>query len=142
MDSVNPQAPSIPISAGVNAPVIDTRSANTVAVTPDGQTVILGGMMQTTKLSSVNKIPLLGDIPGLGALFRRTVKSDTQTELIIFLTPHIIQSPTQLASLEEKQKARASVPKAVTEEELNKYLDRLPTAPPPQPGAAPMPKKH
>jgi type II secretion system protein D len=145
---INPQVSSldttttVPISLGVNAPVIDTRSANTVAVTPDGQTVCLGGMMQTTKASTVTKIPVLGDIPGLGYLFRRTIKSDTQTELIIFLTPHIIQSPTQLASLEEKQKARASVPKALTEEELNKYLDGLPSAPPPQPGAAPMPKKH
>ena len=69
--------PSIPISASANgtvitAPVIDIRSADTVAVTPDGQTVVIGGLMQTTKTENVTKIPFLGDIPLLGNLFKRT----------------------------------------------------------------------
>ncbi len=132
---INPQVSSIdttiqiPISAGVNAPVIDTRSANTVAVTPDGQTVILGGLMQSSKVSTITKIPLLGDIPFLGNLFRRTQKNDTQTELIIFLTPHIIQAPSQLAAISEREKALANMPKGLTEQELNKFLDSLPAKP-------------
>src|SRR5262245_48560711 len=54
---------SITISAGVTAPVIDIRSADTVAVTPDGQTVIIGGLIAKAKASSESKIPVLGDIP-------------------------------------------------------------------------------
>ena len=117
---------SIPISQGVNAPVIDIRSASTVAVTPDGQTVILGGLMQSSKAKNVTKIPLLGDIPMLGVLFRRTVKSDAQTELMIFLTPHIIQAPSQLAALSAAQTQRSDAPKAFEEKELDKFFDSLP----------------
>ena len=117
---------SIPISQGVNAPVIDIRSASTVAVTPDGQTVILGGLMQSSKAKNVTKIPLLGDIPMLGILFRRTVKSDAQTELMIFLTPHIIQAPSQLAALSAAQTQHSDAPKAFEEKELDKFFDSLP----------------
>ena len=117
---------SIPISQGVNAPVIDIRSASTVAVTPDGQTVILGGLMQSSKAKNEIKIPLLGDIPLLGVLFKRTVKNDAQTELMIFLTPHIIQAPSQLAALSAAQTQKSDAPKAFDEKELDKFFDQLP----------------
>ena len=123
---------SIPISANangsgtINAPVIDIRSADTVAVTPDGQTVVIGGLMQNTKTETVTKIPLLGDIPLLGNLFRRTQNSDAKTELIIFLTPHIVAAPTELAALSTRQRDRSDATKGLTEEELNKFLDELP----------------
>jgi len=117
---------TIPISQGVNAPVIDIRSASTVAVTPDGQTVILGGLMQTSKAKNETKIPLLGDIPLLGVLFKRTVKNDAQTELMIFLTPHIIQAPSQLAALSAAQTQHSDAPKAFDEKELDKFFDSLP----------------
>ncbi len=123
---------SIPISANangsgtINAPVIDIRSADTVAVTPDGQTVVIGGLMQNSKQQTVTKIPLLGDVPLLGNLFRRTQKSDTKSELIIFLTPHIVAAPTELAALSAKERQRSDASKGLTEEELNKFLDELP----------------
>jgi general secretion pathway protein D len=129
---VSPQVSSIdttttvPISLGVNAPVIDIRSASTVAVTPDGQTVILGGLIQSSKAKNETKIPLLGDIPLLGVLFKRTVKNDAQTELMIFLTPHIIQAPSQLAALSAAQTQRADAPKAFDEKELDRFFDELP----------------
>ena len=122
---------SIPISASangttINAPVIDIRQADTVAVTPDGVTVVIGGLMQTSKTQTDTKIPLLGDIPLLGNLFKRTQKSDAKTELIIFLTPHIVAAPTELAALSAKQRDRSDAVKGLTEEELNKFLDELP----------------
>jgi len=122
---------SIPISASANgtvisAPVIDIRSADTVAVTPDGQTVVIGGLMQTTKTETVTKIPFLGDVPLLGALFRRTQKSDDKSELMIFLTPHIVAAPTELAAMSAKQRDRSDAVKGLTEEELDKFLDELP----------------
>ncbi len=117
---------SVTISTGVQAPVIDKRSADTVVVTPDGQTVIIGGLIADRKTESVSKIPLLGDIPLLGFAFRSTTKKDVKTELLIFLTPHIVQAPSQLAALSAKEQAKTGVTKTLTEEELSKYLDQLP----------------
>ena len=121
-------AQSVTVSAGVSAPVIDLRSADTVVVTPDGQTVIIGGLMQNQKTQTDSKIPLLGDIPLLGNLFKRKVKSNVKTELLIFLTPHIVYEPSQLAGLSATERGNTQLaPKAFTEEELNRYLDTLPT---------------
>jgi len=125
ISSIDPTL-SIPISATATAPVIDERSASTVAVTPDGETVIIGGLMQDDKTVNVVKIPLLGDIPVLGNLFKRTQKSTAKTELIIFLTPHIAQAPTELVALSEKEKERSDGPKAFTEKDLDKFLETLP----------------
>ncbi len=104
--------------------------------------------MQTTKAETVTKIPLLGDIPLLGNFFRRTQKSDSKTELIIFLTPHIVAEPSELAALTAKQRERSDATKGLTEEELNKFLDELPKkktapdtkSPPAKPAPVPPPK--
>jgi len=113
---------------GIFAPVIDSRSADTVVVTRDGQTVIIGGLMQKTKQHAETKIPFLGDIPLLGNLFKRRIQSNSKTELIIFLTPHIVMAPSQLAGLTANERAGQELPsKAFTEKELNQFLDNLPT---------------
>jgi len=129
ISSIDPNL-SIPISAGVNAPVIDVRAADTVAVTADGQTVIIGGLMETDKSLSDTKIPILGDIPVLGNLFKRRQRSDTKTELLIFLTPHIVYNPIELAALSGHEATKADAMKAFREEELHKFLDTLPVAEP------------
>jgi type II secretory pathway component GspD/PulD (secretin) len=82
--------------------------------------------MQTTKTETTTKIPLLGDIPMLGNLFKRTQESDAKSELIIFLTPHIVLGPRELAALSAKERERSAASKGLTEEELNKFLDELP----------------
>jgi len=125
ISSIDPTL-SIPISANATAPVIDIRQASTVAVTPDGETVVIGGLMEDDKTVSTIKIPFLGDIPLLGNLFRRTQKSNAKIELIIFLTPHIAQDPSQLVALSEVEKHRSSGPMGFTEEQLNKFLETLP----------------
>jgi len=112
---------SVTVSAGVSAPVIDLRSADTVVVTPDGQTVIIGGLMQNQKTQTESKVPLLGDIPLLGNLFKRKIKTSTKTELMIFLTPHIVYEPSQLASLSTAERGNAEMaPKAFSEKEMNR----------------------
>jgi general secretion pathway protein D len=119
---------TVNISVGVNVPVIDIRSADTVVVTPHAQTVVIGGLMGTQKAEVVSKIPFLGDLPLLGAAFRRTVKNTVKTELIIFLTPYIVMEPTQLAALTTQERgASPMVDKAFTEKELNQFLDTLPS---------------
>lgn len=133
---------SIPMGNGVNAPVIDIRSADTVAVTPDGQTVIIGGLMQTAKSEIDTKIPVLGDIPLLGNLFKRKQKTEKQTELLIFLTPYIVQAPNQLAALSEKEREASPGVKSLKQEELEKYLDSIPMKDPaPKPGTSSRPPK-
>jgi general secretion pathway protein D len=114
---------TVPISRDVGAPIIAKRSADTVVVTPDGQTVIIGGLMENNRTSNDSKIPFLGDIPGLGNLFKRKSRDNTKTELLIFLTPHIINTSSQLmaASGSEAGKARVA-PDAFSEEELNRFL--------------------
>jgi general secretion pathway protein D len=110
----------------VSAPLINSRSADTVVVTPNTQTVIIGGLLENAKAESENKIPLLGDIPLLGNLFKHKIKSDARTELLIFLTPYIVQAPTEMASLSEKERAKSDGLKALSEPELNKFLEDLP----------------
>lgn len=118
---------TVNVGNGTTAPVIDLRSADTVVVTPNGQTVIIGGLMQNQKGVVVSKIPVLGDIPWLGAAFRRTTKSVTKTELIIFLTPHVVNDSTQLAALTSGETSSSpAMNKGLSEKELNQFLDNLP----------------
>lgn len=121
------QTVSVPISAGVSSPAIDVRRADTVAITPSGQTVVIGGLMASDKASSESKVPFLGDIPILGNLFKRKTSSGSKTELLIFLTPHIIQAPGQLAGISDKEQSRYPlIQKSVSEEELDRFLERVP----------------
>ena len=77
----------VPISDTATSPVIAKRSAETVVVTPNGETVVIGGLMESQQTENVRKIPILGDIPLLGLAFKRTVKEEIKKELLIFLTP-------------------------------------------------------
>ena len=71
-------------------PQIDTREINTSVLVDNGQTVVLGGIYEVNKNNSITKVPGLGDIPGIGALFRKTSRTDTKAELLIFVTPRIL----------------------------------------------------
>jgi len=84
-----------------NVPIVDKRKVNTIALVKDGQTVVLGGMRKKDTSKQINKIPLLGDIPLLGGLFRFEGEDTSTTELIVFITPRIIlQQP--VLSLDEQ----------------------------------------
>ena len=114
---------TVTIQEGVEAPVFAKRAAETVVVTPHGKTVIIGGLMEKNKIESQRKIPLLGDIPVLGWAFRRTVKEDTKTELLIFLTPYIVQDPSQLGEMTAMETGDAELPaKAFEKKDLDRFL--------------------
>ncbi len=72
------------------------RSVETVVAVRSNQTIVLGGLMQTTETLSEDKVPILGDIPVIGALFRSKKKTDKKTNLLLFLTPHVIDTPEDL----------------------------------------------
>ena len=78
-------------SGGVNVPSIDTREIATQVLVNDGQTVVLGGILETTTRDTDTKVPYLGDIPVLGHLFKTTNKTDNKDELLIFVTPKIVR---------------------------------------------------
>lgn len=118
---------TVQIAPGYTAPVINQTGASTVVEVPDGQTVIIGGLMQNEKASVDTKIPILGDIPILNLFFRRTQRDHAKTELLIFLTPHVVRMPSELASTTQSESARAEMArKAFTEKEYNQYFDSLP----------------
>jgi type IV pilus assembly protein PilQ len=77
------------IFAGI--PSIDTKKVTTQILVDNGETAVLGGIYEQTMRNDVTKVPLLGDIPVLGALFRTNSKQDDKTELLIFITPRIIK---------------------------------------------------
>ena len=78
-------------SGGVNVPSIDTREISTQVVVNDGQTVVLGGILETERRDDSNKVPYLGDVPLLGRLFKTTRKTNNKDELLIFVTPKILR---------------------------------------------------
>ncbi|MCC6659275.1 MAG: hypothetical protein IT437_00140 [Phycisphaerales bacterium] len=78
------------ISEDFQAPIISQRQVDTVVTVKDGQTVVIGGLIQTTQDERRTKVPLLGDIPVIGSLFRSTRNSDVKTELLVILTPKVI----------------------------------------------------
>ncbi|MEE9412834.1 MAG: type IV pilus secretin PilQ [Methylococcales bacterium] len=69
---------------------IDTREIETTVQVANGETIVLGGIYENTKNRTVNKIPILGDLPGIGFLFRKTNVTDDKKELLIFITPKVL----------------------------------------------------
>jgi type IV pilus assembly protein PilQ len=83
-------------ATGGTVPSIDTREIITQVLVNDGQTVVLGGILETTKTKSADKVPFLGDIPVLGYLFKTTTNINNKTELLIFITPKILREGSNL----------------------------------------------
>jgi general secretion pathway protein D len=75
------------------------REVQTTVMAMDGQTVVLGGLMQDSDTVQRDKVPILGDIPLLGLLFRKTTKGNLKNNLIIFITPHVIRDPSDFAEI-------------------------------------------
>ncbi len=84
-------------------PTTTKRSTKTSVVVKDNQTVVIGGLMQEREEENITKVPLLGDIPLLGWLFKNKSLQKKKTNLLVFLTPHIVKEAEQLAKLTEKK---------------------------------------
>lgn len=91
-----------------NAPIINQRTADTTVSVKDGETIILGGIIRRTVTTDVRKVPVLGDIPLLGQLFRSNVKENQKTELLVFLTPRIVRDPSEAQRLREENERKMS----------------------------------
>lgn len=85
----------ITVPGSGQVPIIDTRSLNTSVLVDNGQTVVLGGIYEINKTDNLNKVPWLGDLPGVGFLFRSTQRVNDKDELLIFVTPRILSDSLQ-----------------------------------------------
>ena len=113
-------APLPPAAGGIQSPSIQKRSVSTQLVVQDGETIALGGIIQETRTVSKNRIPLLGDIPYLGALFGNTSLSNQRTELIILLTPTVIRDTSEAQSATAELRNKLQGLRKLMEEEMEK----------------------
>lgn len=92
-------------------PLINRRKVTTTVHVKDGQTIVIGGLNQTQLVDRVDKVPVLGDIPGLRWLFRRIEKQEKETEVMIFISPRIVRTTdaAEQGPLEEVQFGRTAV---------------------------------
>jgi general secretion pathway protein D len=82
---------------------INRRTAKTVTVVRDQNTVVIGGLIRNTDTNSETAVPILGDIPILGALFRRTTRTQQRSNLLLFLTPYVIRDQSDLRRIFERK---------------------------------------
>jgi general secretion pathway protein D len=107
--SVLPKSTNIPVAVAQGQELrefpidtVNTANLNATVVAKDGMTVAIGGMVRTTISNDFQKVPLLGDIPYLGALFRRELRDKKKTELVLLITPHIIMAPNEAQAVSDR----------------------------------------
>jgi general secretion pathway protein D len=87
-------------------PVTLKRTVDTTVIVRDNQTIVIGGLIDDTTTTSETKVPVLGDIPILGWLFRDTSEATTKTNLYIFITPRVIENPAEAESVLQDKKGQ------------------------------------
>ena len=115
-----------------NAPVVNQREAQTTVSVKDGETVVIGGIIKNSISTTTNKLPVLGDIPVLGNLFKSNVQTKSKTELLVFLTPRITRDNVEAAKLRDdtvKQMAPQSQGRIKKEIESNKSVKGVTVTP-------------
>ena len=85
-------AAGVPIGNGTTAVAFDVQNVETTVMAQDGETVAIGGLIQKIEIKQENKVPWLGDLPGVGALFRYRTQLKSKQELIVILTPHVVRN--------------------------------------------------
>lgn len=109
---INPQVGQLSYAV----PVTSNRQLNSDVVVEQGQTIIIGGLVSTRTLKSIEGIPILQDIPLIGNLFKRKIENEDKVSLFIFLTPYIIETPEELSRItQEHQKLSNELKKILKE---------------------------
>jgi type II secretion system protein D len=92
---------STQVTEDLEVPILTKRIATTTVTVRDGQTIVIGGLIEDQYEERVRKVPLLGDIPLIGKIFRNEFEQTSTTELLIVLTPHVVTSPAEAARVRE-----------------------------------------
>ncbi|MCK4341348.1 MAG: hypothetical protein KAY37_06465 [Phycisphaerae bacterium] len=100
---------TVDVGPGVTSPVFFEREAETVITVKDNETVVLGGLITSRAENREQKVPILGDIPGLGLLFRNQNDSTRRTELLLVLTPHVIRTVEEYRDISILERDRLSL---------------------------------
>ena len=103
--TITEQTEEIASTDPVLGPTTSKRSAKTTVVAKDQETVVIGGIMQDRTIESVSKVPIIGDVPLIGHLFRETTRRKTKTNLLLFLTPYIIRDQSDFRRIFERKMA-------------------------------------
>ena len=99
-------------SSTLNSPTFQQRKINSTVAVQDGETIALGGMIKDSRSRERSGIPVLQDIPYVGNLFGTTTNTGTRTELLVMITPHVIQGVQKLRNLTDdlRRKLGATAP--------------------------------
>lgn len=117
---------TVPISDTASQPIIAKRSAQTRVAVRSSQTIVIGGLMEDRLTNSVNKVPILGDIPLIWPLFSRTTSNKSKTELLIFLTPHVAATPEELTGMsKEETDGTKLLPNAIDKGVYERHQDNM-----------------
>jgi len=116
VDFIRPQVGQLSYAV----PITSNRQVNSDVVVENGQTIIIGGLINNRTISTVEGVPGLKDIPLLGRLFRRDTKTEDKVSLFIFLTPYVIEKPEDLSKItQEHQKLADELRKLLEKQEKN-----------------------
>jgi general secretion pathway protein D len=118
------------------APTTLKRQASTTVVVKDGHTVVIGGMIRDDKIENVSQVPILGSLPLIGPLFRSKTTRSEKTNLLIFLTPHVISSSQRLQEIAGERVDSVQEIPADIRDRMN-FGDDDPAAPPEEPSGEP-----
>ncbi len=105
---VNQTANDLQGYTNFNAPIVNQREADTVVSVKNGETIILGGIIRSSVTATTNKVPVLGDLPLLGQLFKTNSKVANKTELLVLLTPRIVKDENEARQLRIDETNRLS----------------------------------
>jgi general secretion pathway protein D len=100
---------TVPLNQFAASPIFSQRYSQSRVAIRDGQTIVIGGMMQDQLTKEIDKIPFLGDIPVLGLLFQHSNEVKQKTELLIFLTPHVALQPEELKAMTKSEQSGTKI---------------------------------
>nr|WP_281500810.1 type II secretion system secretin GspD [Kordiimonas marina] len=114
-----------PVSPDQSELITNKREIETTVMADDGEIIVLGGLIERNQQSTINKIPLLGDIPGIGQLFRHKTTSDDKTNLMVFLRPIIIKSARQMGEVTARKYNLMREEQSVHSKDADPALDQM-----------------
>ncbi len=114
----NVSGENVQLTEGVSNPVFQTREIKTNVTVRDGETVVIGGLIQDQLSEGETKVPILGDLPFLGALFRTTGETRRKTELLVVLTVDVLNNDTEMREMSLAERDRTKLPPRLLESPL------------------------
>jgi general secretion pathway protein D len=102
-------SPGAPVEGGLATPQINVKSVDTQATVKNGETIVIGGIISESNDRSTDRIPIIGNIPIIGYLFGNTTMSKKRNELIVMITPHVIQSLDDATAVSDEFKKKVQM---------------------------------